>query len=134
MAARSAAGKSGEGTMLTPPPPEPARRAPKRKTSGEFAAGPAPIQDLVGTGVRELLSSMLDAATAIRLGDNSARPRYFGTVTPSPQVFRAPSEANTPDAVAAGVRNAGNAPEMSNKTASSGSPPRIAASLPARRR
>lgn len=126
------AGGRTEGPMLTPPPREPARRRPSRLTSGEFAPGAKPIQDLVGTGVRELFTSMLDAAVAVRLGDNSARPKYFGTVLPQPQVWRSPAESNSPDAVNAGAINAGNAPEMANKTATSGGPPRIAASLPPR--
>jgi hypothetical protein len=52
-----------------------------------------------------------------------------------PQVLRSPAETNAEDNVNAGAINAGNAPEMANKTASTGSgPPRVAASLPARRR
>jgi hypothetical protein len=78
---------------------------------------------------------MLDAATAVRLGDNSARPRYFGTATPSPTAWLTPSQVNSEDSVEAGVINAGNAPEMINKNASNpAGPPRIAASLPQRAR
>jgi hypothetical protein len=121
-----------EGPMLTAPPPEAARARPSRLAAGEFAPGALPIQNLVGTGVREIFTSMLDAAVAVRLGDNSARPKYFGTGYPQPQAWRSPSEANSPDSVDAATINAGNAPEMANKTASSGSAPRIAASLPPR--
>jgi hypothetical protein len=134
MTARTAAGGRSEGPMLTPPPPAPAGERPSRLAGGEFAPGALPIQNLVGTGIRELFTSMLDAATAVRLGDNSARPRYFGTVTPQPQVWRAASDINTPDSVRAGTINAGNAPQKANKNASYGSPPRIAASLPVRPR
>ena len=116
--------------MLTAPPPEPPRRRASRLSGGEFAPGAKPIQDLIGTGVRELFTSMLDAATAVRLGDTSSRPRYFGTVLPQPQVWRSPSEVNAEDSVRAGVINAGNAPEMTNKTAAAGAAPRIASSLP----
>jgi hypothetical protein len=135
MAARTAARGRSEGPMLTVGPPQVANEPPPQIVGGEFAPGALPIQNLVGTAVRELWTSMLDSAVAVRLGDTSSKPRYFGTVTPSPQVWRAPSEANAPDSVNAGVINAGNAPGMSNKSASgAGGPPRIAASLPARRR
>ena len=135
MAVRTSMRGRSEGPMLTPPPAEEARHAASRLRRGEFAPGAKPIQDLVGTGVRELFTSMLDSATAVRLGDNSARPRYFGTVLPSPQTWRGPAEVNGEDQVRAGVRNAGNAPEAMNKVASgSGGPPRIAASLPVRPR
>jgi hypothetical protein len=134
-AVRSRAGGRAEGAMLAVPAPEPARARASRLASGEFAPGARPIQNLVGTGVRELWTSMLDAATAVRLGDSSARPRYFGTVLPQPQVWRTPSDLNAQDSVRAGTINAGNAPEMVNKNASNpGGPPRIAASLPARGR
>ncbi|MDX6609030.1 MAG: hypothetical protein QOF85_955 [Solirubrobacterales bacterium] len=133
-AAPTAARGRAEGPMLTAPPPEEARGRPSRLQGGEFAPGAKPVQDLIGTGVRELFTSMLDAATAVRLGDNSARPRYFGTVLPQPQVWRTPSDLNAEDSIRAGMINAGNAPEMANKSASSGGPPRIAASLPVRGR
>lgn len=125
-AVRTAARGRTEGPMLTAPPPE----APH----GQFEGNGAPVQNLVGTAVRELWTSMLDAATAVRLGDNSARPRYFGTVLPDPQVWRSPAETNGEDSVRAGVINSGNAPGMANKNASAGGPPRIAASLPVRGR
>lgn len=111
--------------MQTPPPPE----APQ----GMFEGG-LPIPNLVRVGVRELFTSMLNAATAVRLGDNAAKPRYFGTVTPDPQVWRSPAEPNSEDSVRAGMVSAGNAPQMLNKTTAEGEPPRIAASLPQRRR
>jgi hypothetical protein len=130
----AARGRS-EGPMLTPPPPARAGEPPPKIVGGEFAPGALPIQNLVGTAVRELWTSMLDSATAVRLGDNSARPRYFGTVLPQPQVWRSPAETNAEDNVRAAVINSGNAPEMANKSASSGSgPPRIAAGLPVRGR
>lgn len=123
-----------EGPMLSVPAPEEPKAPPSRLTSGEFAPGAKPIQDLIGTGVRELFVSMLDAATAVRLGDNSGKPSYFGTVLPTPQVWQTPSDVNSPDSVRASLVNAGNAPEMQNKRAASGSAPRIAASLPVRGR
>lgn len=129
-AAGAAAGGVAEGPMLSVPAPESPRRRASRLSGGEFAPGAKPIQDLIGTGVRELFTSMLDAATAVRLGDNSARPRYFGTVLPQPQVWRTPSEANGEDSVRASLINSGNAPEMVNKTAAAGVPPRIASTLP----
>lgn len=119
-AARSSV-RASEGPMLTPLPAE---------ATGEFAGNGPPVQDLVGTGIRELFLSMLDSATAVRLGDNSSRPRYFGTVLPTPQTWRSPAEVNSQDSVRAGVQSAGNAPEMENKTTSA---PRIARSMPARR-
>lgn len=136
MAVRTRMGGRAEGPMLTAPPPEMAGEPPSKIVGGQFAPGAKPIQNLIGTGVRELFLSMLDSATAVRLGDNSARPRYFGTVLPMPQVLRSPSDVNAEDSVRAGAINAGNAPEMANKTASSGAggPPRIAASLPVRPR
>lgn len=134
MAVRTRARGRTEGPMLTPLPPETGGGAPRRLAGGQFAPGAKPIQNLVGTGVRELWTSMLDAATAVRLGDNSANPRYFGTVLPSPQQWQMPSDPNAGDSVRSGVINAGNAPEMVNKTTSQGSPPRIAASLPVRGR
>lgn len=129
-AAGAAAGGRAEGTMVSVPAPEPPRARASRLAGGEFAPGAKPIQDLVGTGVREVFTSMLDAATAVRLGDVAARPRYFGTVLPQPQVWRTPSEVNDQDSVRAAVISAGNAPEFDNKTASPGGVPRIAASLP----
>jgi hypothetical protein len=120
--------------MLTAPPPAPAGEPLPRIVGGQYAPGAKPIQNLIGTGVRELFTSMLDAATAVRLGDDSARPRYFGTVLPLPQVWRSPAETNSEDAVRASVINSGNAPEMSNKSAASGAAPRIARNLPARSR
>jgi hypothetical protein len=121
--------------MLTAPPPETPRQRNSSIVRGQFAPGAKPIQNLVGTGVRELWTSMLDVATAVRLGDVSARPRYFGTGYPNPQTWRTPSDVNSEDAVNAGAINAGNAPEMVNKNASNpGGPPRIAASLPVRGR
>jgi hypothetical protein len=117
--------RAGEGPMLTPLPAE---------ATGAFRGNGPPVQDLVGTALRELFVSMLDSPTAVRLGDNSSRPRYFGTVLPTPQVWRSPAQVNSEDQVRSGVKNAGNAPEVLNKTASNPSgPPRIAASLPARR-
>jgi hypothetical protein len=126
MAAPTHARGRTEGPMLTPPPPEP--------PSGMFRGDGAPVQNLVGTALRELWTSMLDAGTAVRLGGNSARPRYFGTVLPSPQKWLSPSDPNSEDSVRAGVKNGGNAPQMVNKTAAQGSPPRIASTLPQRRR
>jgi hypothetical protein len=137
MAVRTRAGGRAEGAMLTPPPPEAPRGRQSSIVRGEFAPGAKPIQNLVGTGIRELWTSMLDVATAVRLGDVSARPRYFGTGYPDPQDWSAASTAdvNSEDAVRAGTINAGNAPEMVNKNASNpGGPPRIAASLPVRGR
>lgn len=137
MAGPTAARGRTEGPMLTPPPTSPTRPQPPNSLArGEFAPGAKPIQDLVGTGIRELWTSMLDAATAVRLGGNSARPRYFGTVVPSPiYQWLAPAQINSEDSVRAGVVNSGNAPQMLNKTASAaGGPPRIAASLPVRPR
>lgn len=119
-------GARSEGSMLTEPPPE--------QPTGMFTGNPLPIQNLVGAGIRELWTSMLDTATAIRLGDTSSRPRYFGTAAPDPQTWLAPVETNGADEVSAGVINAGNAPQMANKTAAQGEPPRIAANLPQRRR
>lgn len=110
------------GAML-PAPPE-------GVGSGEFAGNQGPPQNLVGVALRELWVSILDAGTAIRLGDTSGKPRYFGTVTAAPQVLRSPSEANSPDSVNAGVLSSGNAPQMANKTASGA--PRIARNLPLR--
>lgn len=134
MAAGTAAGGRIEATMVAVPPPAIAGEPPSHLEGGQLAPGARPIQNLVGTGVRELFTSMLNVATAVRLGDNSARPRYFGTVTPQPQVWRTPAEVSGEDEVKAAVINAGNAPEFANKNASSGSPPRIAASLPSRPR
>ena len=133
-AARSAMRGKAEGAMVTVPPPARAGEAPSRLRGGEFAPGALPIQNLVGTAVRELWTSMLDSATAVRLGDTSARPSYFGTVLPQPQVWRSPAEANAQDNIRSGVINAGNAPEALNKTAAIGGPPRVAASLPVRGR
>jgi hypothetical protein len=110
--------------MLTPLPAE---------ATGAFRGNGPPVQDLVGTALRELFVSMLDSPTAIRLGDNSARPRYFGTVLPNPQKLLSPAQVNTDDQVRSGIRNAGNAPEALNKTTADAGPPRIAAQLPARR-
>jgi hypothetical protein len=136
MAVRTRAGGRAEGAMLTPPPPEPPRSRKPSIIRGEFAPGALPIQNLVGTAVRELWTSMLDIGTAVRLGDDSSKPRYFGTGYPDPQNWSAASAAdvNSEDAVRAGAINAGNAPEMVNKNASNGGPPRIAASLPVRGR
>lgn len=134
MAAPSRIGPRAEGPMATPLPPEQARARASRLAGGEFAPGAVPIQDLVGTGVRELFTSMLDSATAVRLGDNSARPRYFGTVLPSPTVWLSPSEVNSKDSVRAAVISAGNAPSMENKTTRQGAPSRIARNLPMRGR
>lgn len=122
--------------MATPLPPE---------ATGEFTGDGPPVQDLLGTGLRELFTSMLDAATAIRLGKTSSTKEtntYLGTVVPSPQEWRSPSESNSADEVNAGVVNAGNAPQAVNKTTAQGGdepvveysgPPRIARSLPQRR-
>jgi hypothetical protein len=131
-AARAVA-RVSEGPMLTVPPPEDPKAPPSRLAGGQFAPGAKPIQDLIGTGVRELFTSLLDAGTAVRLGDTSSRPRYFGTVLPTPQTWRSPADVNSPDSVDSAVINSGNAPQMVNKNASEG-PPRIAASLPARSR
>lgn len=121
-AARSAVG--AEGPMLTPLPAE---------RIGRFRGSGAPVQDLVGTGLRELFVGMLDSPTAVRLGDNSSRPRYFGTVLPQPQVWQSPAEVNSDDQLRSSVKNAGNAPEMMNKRAGeAGGPPRVASSLPRR--
>lgn len=136
MAVRTRAGAGTEGPMLTPPPSEAPRHRVSSLVRGEMVPGAKPIQDLVGTGIRELWTSMLDIGTAVRLGDNSSRPRYFGTGWPSPQNWGAASTAqvNGADAVNAGAVNAGNAPEFENKNASNGGPPRIAATLPVRGR
>lgn len=130
MAARTAVGGKTAGPMLTAPPAE---RAP-----GMFRGG-LPVQDLVGTALRELELSMLDANTAIRLGANSSRPRYFGTVLPAPtKQWLSPSDVNTEDQVRAAVVNGGNAPTMANKRAAQGAEldegPRVARGLPQRRR
>lgn len=125
--------RAQDGPMALPLPREDPRGPKSRLQSGQFAPGAKPIQDLVGTGIRELFTSLLDIPTALRLGDNSGRPRYFGTVTPMPQVWQSPSEINSDDSVRAGVINAGNAPQAENKTTSQG-PPRIARSLPSRPR
>lgn len=132
MAARTAVGGRAEGPMVTQPPPE--------KPTGMFRGSPLPIQNLVAAGVRELRVSMLDAATAIRLGGNSARPRYFGTtVAPPTEQWLAPADVTGEDQVRAGVINGGNAPQMLNKTTAEGGgeaepeAPRIARSLPQRR-
>lgn len=127
MAGRTAARGRAEVAMLTEPPPEGASR-------GMFAGNPLPIQNLVGAAVRELRVSMLNVATAVRLGDNSSKPRYFGTAAPDPQVWLSPTSQNSEDAINAAAINAGNAPQMLNKTASQGEAPRVAASLPQRRR
>lgn len=118
--------------MATPLPAE---------SIGQFSGNGAPVQDLVGTGIRELLTGMLDAATAVRLGKTSSTKQtdtYLGTVLPNPQEWRTPSDSNSTDEVGAGVINAGNAPQALNKTAAAGGeppePPRIARSLPARSR
>jgi hypothetical protein len=134
MTAGAAGGGRIEATMVTVPPAAIAGEPPSHLQGGQYAPGALPIQDLIGTGVRELFTSMLNAATAVRLGGNSAKPRYFGTVTPNPQVWRTPSDVNDPEEVRAGVINAGNAPQFSNKNASAGTPPRIARSLPTRPR
>lgn len=128
MAAPTALGRGAEGPMLTPPPAEP--------TIGAFRGKAVPVQDLVGTAVRELELSMLDAPTAVRLGGTSAMPRYFGTVLPAPAgQWLSPSDVNTEDQVRAAVVNGGNAPSMLNKTAAQTAElPRIARSLPQRRR
>lgn len=99
---------------------------------GQFAGNPAPPQNLFGVALRELRTSLLDGATALRLADTSARPRYFGTDLASPQALQGPSSVNSPDSVDAGIVNAGNAPQLQNKVASGDRPPRIARSLPAR--
>lgn len=127
MSARTAVGGRAEGPMLTAPPPEP--------SGGMFEGNPLPVQNLVGAGVRELFTGLYDAATAIRLGGTSSLPRYFGTSQPSPTEWLGPADVQGDDQVAAGVINAGNAPQMQNKVAAQGDePPRIAASLPQRRR
>lgn len=126
MAVRTAAGLAAQGPMLTAPPPE--------RPTGMFEGNPLPIQNLVGVGVRELFTSLYDAATAVRLGDTADRPRYFGTEVASPTEWLTPAEVQGPDQVAAAVINAGNAPQMQNKVAAYGEVPRIAASLPQRRR
>jgi len=110
------------GAMLPGPPPG--------VGIGEFAGNEGPPQNIHGVAIRELFVSMLDAATAIRLGDTSSKPRYFGTVLPSPQVLRGPSSVNSEDNLEAGLINAGNAPQMANKTTNGA--PRIARSLPLR--
>lgn len=131
-AAAAARGRA-EGAMVQVPLPALERRPRSSLEAGELAPGAKPIQNLVGTGLRELFTSMLDASTAVRLGGNAARPRYFGTVLPQPQVWQMPSDPNSPDSIRSAVINAGNAPEMANKTTAGGAP-RVAASLPARAR
>ena len=122
--ARRPASRRQMGAMLPPPPETPGQ--------GKFRDAPGPIQDIVGTVIGELRTSMLDAATALRLGDTSSKPRYFGTILAAPQALLSPSEVNEPGNIQAGVANAGNAPQMENKTASGA--PRIARSLPLRPR
>lgn len=111
------------GAMLPGPPPGP--------DAGAFSGNGPPVQDIVGAIVRELRVSVLDTATAVRLGGRGAMT-YFGTVLPPMQRFTAPSEVNQPDSVRAGVIQAGAAPRAMNKTASSGEPQRIARTLPRR--
>lgn len=111
MAARSRPIPRGQA-MVPPPPATPG--------VGAFTGHGAPIQDVVGSVVRELRTSMLDVGTALRLGGMGRRV-YFGTGTEPPQRFAAPVQTNSPDSVNAGVAQAGNAPRALNKTASRGS-------------
>lgn len=97
--------------MLPAPPPGP--------NIGAFELQAPLPQDLVGSVVRELRTSMLDVGTALRLGGRG-RLRYFGTVLPPMQRFASPADVNSEDAVRAGVKASGNAPRALNKTASSG--------------
>jgi hypothetical protein len=116
-----------DASMVTPPPPEPSK--------GMFEGNPLPIQNLVGVAVRELFGSMMNAATAVRLASNSDQPRYFGTeIDPPVNQWLSPAEITGEDQVRSAVVNGGNAPQMANKTAAQGEAPRIAASLPQRRR
>jgi hypothetical protein len=106
------------GAMLGQPP---------ASAIGAFElVGPAP-QDPSGAVVREFRTSLLDIATAVRLGGRGRRV-YHGTTAPAPQTFTAPSQPNQPDSVRAGVQQAGVAPRHENKTAAGG--PRIASQLP----
>lgn len=84
----------------------------------EFTA-PAP-QDLVGSIVRELRTSMLDVATAVRVAGPRGRMRYFGTVLAPPQRFASPAQSNAKDSIRAGVVSSGNAPRSLNKNSSRG--------------
>ena len=77
-------------------------------------------QDIVGSVVRELRTSMLDVATAVRVAGPRGRLRYFGGVLAPPQRFASPAQSNAKDSVRAGVVSAGNAPRSLNKTASRG--------------
>jgi hypothetical protein len=120
-----------EGPMSTPLPAE---------ATGEFEGSGPPVQDLIGTGIRELFVGMLDAATAVRLGKTSSTKQtntYEGTTVPTPQVWRSPTDLNSGDSVDAAVASAGNAPRAANKTTSQGADPeapRIARELPVRPR
>lgn len=126
----TAAVRTHIGPMATPLP----REAPGAGMTGSGV----PPQDLVGTGIRELLRSMLDAATAVRLGATSSdntQTNYQGTVLPAPvqwQLAHA-AAANSESDLQAGIAQSGNAPQMANKTASEGvaaEPLRPAANLP----
>lgn len=99
---------------------------------GEFAGNEGPPQDLNGTAIRELRVSTLDVGTAVRLGDTSSKPRYFGTEEASPQTLQSPSQSNSDDNIAAGIVSAGNAPQAMNKNANQNGAPRIARTLPQR--
>lgn len=101
------------GQAMVPAPPE-------TPSIGAFDGHGPPIQDVVGSVIRELRVSMLDVGTALRLGGMGRRV-YFGTGTEPPQRFAAPVETNSPDSINAGVAQAGNAPRALNKTASRGS-------------
>ena len=98
--------------------------------TGEFAGSEGPPQNVFGAALRELRVSLLDAATAIRLGDTSSKPRFFGTEAGSPQALIGPTSVNSPDEIDASIVSSGNAPQAINKTSSGA--PRIARSLPLR--
>lgn len=105
--------------MLATPPPG--------ANVGQLELEGQPIQDPVGAIVGQLRTSMLNVATAVRLGGRG-KMTYFGTVLPPLQRFTSPSQPNEPNEVRAAVAQAGVAPRALNKTASSG--PRIARELP----
>lgn len=115
--------------------------APAEAPSGPQAGSGVPPQDLVGTGIREMFVAMLDSAAAIRVGANShgnPQTTYEGTVLPEPVDWATAhtAEVNGEENLRAGAQQAGNSPQMTNKTISEGSevevaPLRPAAQLPA---
>lgn len=90
------------------------------QTIGAFEfTGPVP-QDIVGAVTRELRTSMLDVATALRVAGPRGRLRYFGTVLPPPQRFASPAQSNSKDTVRSSVVSSGNASRSLNKNTSRG--------------